>query len=307
MAPGGGGGCHLWWPALRSDRQSVSRTAASSQALAPTCLPTPSPPLVLPGLPAGGNAELCARRAALGPASASGAAAATADAPREGDVLRACTCTNIVWGRGGLDVPTRGIVMYGADGQGWPQVCRCWAGRDGAYWAAGRMRACHTGSACAPGCHAGGGGTAERTCGRWPGDAGAGAEASPHMMPPRASAVRTAADAPTPCKTLIFTRSHRHLRPEYSFYMRMGSSRCLAAVAGCLAALLCCAVSAQRVPTSCSGQSLSNLYQLPTVLQTACPTTTCSSTCKQTLSQVGGVRRSGDAGRHSARFRVSVT
>jgi hypothetical protein len=44
----------------------------------------------------------------------------------EGDILRACTSTNIVYEPKalafGMQPPTRAIVLYGADGQGWPQV-----------------------------------------------------------------------------------------------------------------------------------------------------------------------------------------
>ena len=53
------------------------------------------------------------RQAKLSPAAAASAAL-------EGDVLRAVTCTNIVWAGG--DVPQRSIVVYGADGQTWPAV-----------------------------------------------------------------------------------------------------------------------------------------------------------------------------------------
>jgi hypothetical protein len=68
---------------------------------------------------AGGNAEQKAKNARLNPSLA-------ASAVLEGDVLRACTCTNIVYQSGalafGMQRPTRSIVVYGADGQAWPQV-----------------------------------------------------------------------------------------------------------------------------------------------------------------------------------------
>lgn len=59
------------------------------------------------------------KRAKLNPALAT-------QAVQEGDVLRACTATNIVYPAQalafGLKPPTRCVVCYGADGQRWPQV-----------------------------------------------------------------------------------------------------------------------------------------------------------------------------------------
>lgn len=49
-----------------------------------------------------------------------------ASAVLEGDVLRGCTATNIVYPTAALafswQQPERAIVMYGADGQTWPAV-----------------------------------------------------------------------------------------------------------------------------------------------------------------------------------------
>jgi len=42
-----------------------------------------------------------------------------------GDVLRACTCTNLVYATRsllGVKAPVRTIVVYGADNQKWPKV-----------------------------------------------------------------------------------------------------------------------------------------------------------------------------------------
>ncbi|PSC75309.1 peptidase S9 [Micractinium conductrix] len=67
----------------------------------------------------GGHAEQVTKRAALNPALA-------ASSPLRGDVLRACTATNIVYQPAalafGAQLPKRTIVVYGADGQTWPQV-----------------------------------------------------------------------------------------------------------------------------------------------------------------------------------------
>ncbi|GAB4813742.1 hypothetical protein N2152v2_000788 [Parachlorella kessleri] len=74
---------------------------------------------VVAGFVPGGNAEQLVRRFRFDPGLA-------ARAPREGDVLRACTCTNIVYKSGalffGAQRPERCIVVYGADGQKWPAV-----------------------------------------------------------------------------------------------------------------------------------------------------------------------------------------
>ncbi|KAL4428114.1 hypothetical protein ABPG75_002203 [Micractinium tetrahymenae] len=74
---------------------------------------------VVAGFAPAGHAEQLAKRAALNPALA-------ATAPREGDVLRACTATNIVYQPAalafGAQKPKRAIVVFGADGQGWPQT-----------------------------------------------------------------------------------------------------------------------------------------------------------------------------------------
>ena len=46
-------------------------------------------------------------------------------APQIGDVLRGCTCTNLVYPTRsllGVQAPVRTIVMYGADNQKWPKV-----------------------------------------------------------------------------------------------------------------------------------------------------------------------------------------
>ena len=46
-------------------------------------------------------------------------------APMIGDVLRACSCTNLVYPTQslfGVKAPIRTIVMYGADNQKWPKV-----------------------------------------------------------------------------------------------------------------------------------------------------------------------------------------
>lgn len=72
---------------------------------------------------AGGHAEQLARRTALNPALA-------ATAAQEGDVLRACTTTNIVYQPAalafGAQRPKRAIVVFGADGQ---VGGGCWGGR----------------------------------------------------------------------------------------------------------------------------------------------------------------------------------
>lgn len=67
----------------------------------------------------GGHAERLWRRASLDPGFA-------ATAPAVGDVLRACTATNIVYPTGalmfGAQKPERAVVVFGADGQRWPAV-----------------------------------------------------------------------------------------------------------------------------------------------------------------------------------------
>lgn len=72
---------------------------------------------VVVGFTPGGHAEQQAKRARLNTAFV---------AALEGDVLRACTATNIVWQPGslvfGAQRPTRSIVCYGADQQRWPNV-----------------------------------------------------------------------------------------------------------------------------------------------------------------------------------------
>lgn len=72
---------------------------------------TPAP---APCAAAGGHAEQVTKRAALNPALA-------ASSPLRGDVLRACTATNIVYQPAalafGAQLPKRTIVVYGADGQ----------------------------------------------------------------------------------------------------------------------------------------------------------------------------------------------
>ena len=45
--------------------------------------------------------------------------------PQLGDVLRACTCTNLVYPTRsllGVQAPVRTIVVFGADGQRWPKA-----------------------------------------------------------------------------------------------------------------------------------------------------------------------------------------
>jgi hypothetical protein len=67
----------------------------------------------------GGNADQRSKRASLDPGLA-------ATAPKAGDVLRACTATNIVYRTGalllGAQTPERAIVVYGADKEKWPAV-----------------------------------------------------------------------------------------------------------------------------------------------------------------------------------------
>lgn len=80
--------------------------------------PNPILPIICTAVPpaprAGGHAEQLAKRAALNPALA-------ATAAQEGDVLRACTATNIVYQPAalafGAQKPKRAIVVFGADGQ----------------------------------------------------------------------------------------------------------------------------------------------------------------------------------------------
>jgi len=68
---------------------------------------------------AGGNADQRSKKASLDPRLA-------ATAPKEGDILRACTATNIVYRTGalilGAQTPERAIVVYGADNEKWPAV-----------------------------------------------------------------------------------------------------------------------------------------------------------------------------------------
>ncbi|KAI7845690.1 hypothetical protein COHA_000804 [Chlorella ohadii] len=68
---------------------------------------------VISGLTPGGHAEQLVKRGRLN-------TALLASCPLEGDVLRGCTCTNITWPGG--DFPKREIVVFGADGQSWPQT-----------------------------------------------------------------------------------------------------------------------------------------------------------------------------------------
>ncbi|PRW44349.1 thioredoxin-disulfide reductase [Chlorella sorokiniana] len=68
---------------------------------------------VVASLTPGGHAEQLAKRGRLN-------TSLLASCPLEGDVLRGCTCTNITWPGG--DFPKREIVVFGADGQSWPQV-----------------------------------------------------------------------------------------------------------------------------------------------------------------------------------------
>lgn len=73
---------------------------------------------VVAGFAPGGHAEQVMRRAKVNPSLAASAAL-------EGDVLRACTATCIVYPTRelfGLKPPKRAVVVYGADGQRWPQI-----------------------------------------------------------------------------------------------------------------------------------------------------------------------------------------
>lgn len=74
---------------------------------------------VVAAIAPGGSAEQRCRRAALDPGMAG-------SAPAPDDVLRACTATNVVYPTAslilGAQPPERHIVVYGADGQRWPQV-----------------------------------------------------------------------------------------------------------------------------------------------------------------------------------------
>lgn len=67
----------------------------------------------------GGNADQLRRQTSLDPALST-------RAPRVGDILRACTATNVVYQTGallfGAQPPQRTIVVYGADDQRWPNV-----------------------------------------------------------------------------------------------------------------------------------------------------------------------------------------
>jgi hypothetical protein len=67
----------------------------------------------------GGNADQLRRQTSLDPALSK-------RAPRVGDILRACTATNVVYQTGallfGAQPPQRTIVVYGADDQRWPNV-----------------------------------------------------------------------------------------------------------------------------------------------------------------------------------------
>lgn len=67
----------------------------------------------------GGNADRLMRQTSLDPALSK-------MAPRVGDILRACTATNVVYQTGallfGAQRPQRTIVVYGADEQRWPNV-----------------------------------------------------------------------------------------------------------------------------------------------------------------------------------------
>lgn len=74
---------------------------------------------VLAEIVPGGNADQLSKRASLDPGLA-------ATAPKKGDILRACTATNIVYRTGalmfGAQTPERAIVVYGADREKWPAV-----------------------------------------------------------------------------------------------------------------------------------------------------------------------------------------
>jgi hypothetical protein len=67
----------------------------------------------------GGNADQLRRQTSLDPSLSK-------RAPRVGDILRACTATNVVYQTGallfGAQPPQRTIVVYGADDQRWPNV-----------------------------------------------------------------------------------------------------------------------------------------------------------------------------------------
>jgi hypothetical protein len=74
---------------------------------------------VLAEIVPGGHADQRSKRASLDLSLAS-------TAPKEGDILRACTATNIVYRTGalllGAQTPERAIVVYGADNEKWPAV-----------------------------------------------------------------------------------------------------------------------------------------------------------------------------------------
>ena len=67
----------------------------------------------------GSNADQLAKRSALGPSGDD-------NSPRVGDVLRACTTTNIVYKPAalafGAQIPERAIVLFGADNERWSRV-----------------------------------------------------------------------------------------------------------------------------------------------------------------------------------------
>ncbi|KAH7616766.1 hypothetical protein NADE_001574 [Nannochloris sp. 'desiccata'] len=74
---------------------------------------------VIAEIVAGGNADQLSKKASLDLRLA-------ATAPQKGDILRACTATNIVYRTGalilGAQTPERAIVVYGADNEKWPAV-----------------------------------------------------------------------------------------------------------------------------------------------------------------------------------------
>ena len=74
---------------------------------------------VLAEIVPGGNADQRRKKASLDPGLST-------TAPKEGDILRACTATNIVYRTGalmfGAQTPERAIVVYGADKEKWPAV-----------------------------------------------------------------------------------------------------------------------------------------------------------------------------------------
>lgn len=111
----------LLWRAVRRRQVCMSSILCWATLAQPSSAWRSASPLIRPphATHAGGHAEQRMRQAKLN-------ASAAAAAALEGDVLRACTCTNIVYPPQalafGMQPPTRSIVVYGADGQTWPQV-----------------------------------------------------------------------------------------------------------------------------------------------------------------------------------------